>query len=366
MLTYWLWVKRFLILTGILVVSLSVFNLIVDPNGVFGFISLEGFNKHKTDTLTDRITKFYYVKRFAPDTLILGTSRAAFLSPADLETYTKGRAFNLGTYASTIYQQYLFFKYMTDNYTVKNLVLGLDLLAFVSRNEEHQKFDAKRFDNSLYLKDYVESLFSFTAVQSSFITVKDNMFRKDIRQNDEQGFREFNHPKKALDDRYKKRLARREKRALKHFATQYTAGPFNDRELIAQNLSYLQKIIDIARAKNIHYRIYVSPFQSKLFDLIYASGIGESFEEWKRGIVRITDFVDFTGHNVITEDLGWWWDPSHIVSDGGKLIFARLYGDETVAIPKDFGVPVTKDSVDHHLALLRKGIQQKDLDAILR
>lgn len=366
MLAYWLWVKRFLTLTGILMVSLSLFNLIVDPNGVFGFISLQGFNKHKTDTLTDRITKFYYAKRFAPDTLIVGTSRAAFLNPADLEAYTGGRAFNVSTYASTIYQQYLFFKYMTDNYTIKNLVLGIDFLAFVSRKEENQRFDAKRFDTSLYIKDYIDSLFTFTAVKSSYITVKDNLFKKDLHHNDDQGFKEFNHPQKVLDERYRKRLARREKRALKHFATQYTSGPFNDSEQIAQNLTYLQKIIDIAEAKNIQYKIYVSPVQGKLFDLIYASGVGESFEEWKRGVAQITGFVDFTGHNEITEDRRWWWDPSHIVSDGGKLIFAKLFGDKTVSVPKGFGVPVTKNNVDHHLSLLRDSIQQKDMDAILR
>lgn len=364
--TYRLWVKRFLVLTGILMLGLSVFNLIVDPNGVFGLVSLQGFNKHKTDNLTDRITKFYYAKRFAPDTLILGTSRAAFLNPADLEAYTGGRAFNLSTYASTIYQQYLFFKYMTDNYTIKNLILGLDFLAFVSRNEENQRFDAKRFDSGLYIKDYVDSLFTFTAVKSSYITVQDNLLKKDLRHNDVQGFKEFNHPQKTPDDRYTKRLARREKRALKHFATQYTAGPFNDREQIAQNLTYLQKIIDIARAKNIQYKIYVSPVQSKLFDLIYASGVGESFEEWKRGVARITGFVDFTGHSEITEDRRWWWDPSHIVSDGGKLIFARLYGDQSVSVPVGFGIFVTSDGIDHHLALLRNGIQHKDMDAILR
>jgi hypothetical protein len=359
---YLQWVKRFLFVTCTALGVLIAFNLAVDPNGVFGILSVRGFNKHKTDVLTDRITKFYYARRFAPDTLILGTSRAAYLDPADLERYTRGRAFNLSTYASTIYQQYCFFKYMADHFEIKNLVLGLDLGAFVERKEEDQRFDEKRFQQDIYVKDYVESLLSITSVKSSFITVRDNLFGGDIRQKEEQGFREFNHPEKGLDDKYMARLKRREKRALLHLGARYASIRYNDREQIAEGLEYLRLIVQIAKEKGIACKVYISPVYWKLFDLKYAVGLGSVFEAWKKGVAIITDYYDFTGHNEITEDFRWWWDPSHITSKGGKLILARLYGDDTVQVPKDFGVLITKTNINGHLADLRRAVRPLNPD----
>ena len=366
MANHWQWVKRFILATGLFVLMLVLFNLLVDPNGVFGIVSIRGFNKHKTDILNDRITKFYYVRRFSPDTLLLGSSRAALLDPDDLKKYTKDRVFNLGINASTIYQQYCYFKYVSDRYPLKNVVIGVDLLSFIASEEENREFDTKRLTRSVYFKDYTDSLFNLKAVELSYQTVKKNVREKNLLQDDRVGFKGFSHPAEEDDRRYPARRVRRENVALKVFSNVYLSGVYNHPDRIRNNLGYLREIVRIAKQKNIQFIMYVSPVSAKLFDLMYATGVGRYSEEWKRGLVRIANFHDFSGRNPISENPQWWREPSHIITDGGKLIFARLYGDSSVAVPDDFGILVTEKNIESHLAVLRKSAQPVDLQSIVK
>lgn len=357
------WIKRFTITAIVIISSLVLFNFVVDPNGVFDIVSIQGFNKYKTNSISDRITKFYYARRFKPDSLIIGTSRAAFISPFDMEKYTKDRVYNLAIYASNPYEHYLHLRYMTEFFTIKHIILGLDFTSFISEVREETHFKEKRLERAVYLKDYFDSLFTIAAIKSSYYTVKDNIVKKDIMQNDENGFKFWKKPEGEKD---KARFVKRSKRVLKHFAKNVYPSANERRETIRKNLNYLGMIVALAREKNIKYKLYVSPIYGELFDLIYAVHIGDLYEDWKRGLAELSDFYDFTGHNEITDNNMWWGDPSHIITDGGKLIIARIYHDTGVPIPDGFGVLVTKQNIENHIKSLRHSVKEIDLKEILR
>jgi len=357
------WIKRFAITAIIIASSLVLFNFVIDPNGVFGVVSIKGFNRYKTNSISDRITKFYYVKRFRPDSLIIGTSRAAFISPFDMGKYTKDKVYNLAIYSSTPYEHYLHLRYMTEFCTIKHMILGLDFISFTSEVREETHFKEKRLERSVYLKDYFDSLFTIAAVTSSYNTVKDNMVKKDIIQNDENGFKFW---KRAEGERDRAKFAKRSKNVIKYFAKHEYPSAKQRREAIRKNLHYLGMIVALAREKNIEYKLYVSPIYGELFDLIYAVHIGDLYDDWKRRLAELSDFYDFTGHNEITDSNIWWGDPSHIITDGGKLILAKIYHDPGVPIPDGFGVLVTKQNVENHIKSLRHSVKEIDLEEILR
>jgi hypothetical protein len=357
------WIKRFAITAIVIIFPLVLFNFVVDPNGVFDIVSIKGFNQYKTSSISDRITKFYYARRFKPDSLIIGTSRAAFISPFDMGKYTKDKVYNFATYGSNPYEHYLYLRYMTEFCTIKHMILGLDFTSFISEVRAETYFEEKRFERTIYLKDYFDSLFTNAAIKSSYDTVKDNIVKKDIIQNDENGFKFWKKTEGAKD---KAKFAKRSKRVIKHFGKNLYPSANERRETIQKNLHYLGLIIALARGKNIEYKLFVSPIYGELFDLIYAVHIGDLYEDWKRRLAELSNFYDFTGHNEITDSNMWWGDPSHIVTDGGKLIVARIYHDTDVPIPDGFGVLVTKQNVENHIKSLRHSVKAIDLRVILR
>ncbi len=360
---YFCWIKRFAITAVIIISAMVLFNFVVDPNGVFDVVSIKGFNQYKTQSISDRITKFYYARRFKPDSLIMGTSRAAFINPLDLEKYTKDRVYNLAIYASTPYEYYLCLQSLTEFCTIKHMILGVDFISFMTSVREQAHFSEKRLERAFYLKDYVDSLFTVAAIKSSYYTVKDNMLKKDIVQNDGNGFKFWRRTEGKKEEA---KFAKRSKWAIRHLALKRYPSAIHRAEEIRKNLHYLSMIIALAREKNIEYKLYISPIYGELFDVIYAVHVGDLFEDWKRRLAEISDFYDFTGHNEITDSQVWWGDPSHIVTDGGKLIVARMFHDPGVAIPDRFGVFVTKQHVEDHLKSLRRSVKRMDLEEILR
>ena len=188
MFAYTQWIKRFLILSGAMVAFLILFNIVVDPNGVFGLVAIKGFNKHKTNFTSDRITKFYSARRARPQAIILGTSRAAFISPADLEKYTGGRAYNLSLFSAGIYEEYANFRYMAESFPIKNLALGIDFISFIEGAPQEAQFSEKRLRGRFYLKDYTDSLFTITAITAGYKTVVDNMTEHNSDYDGERGF----------------------------------------------------------------------------------------------------------------------------------------------------------------------------------
>lgn len=83
-------------------------------------------------------------------------------------------------------------------------------------------------------------------------------------------------------------------------------------------------------------------------------------------LVKVTDYIDFTGHNTISENQLNYWDSSHLRKEITPTIFAKIFNDDTIEVPKDFGVFVTKENIDKHLKNLRQQIQAYDLNTTLK
>lgn len=81
------------------------------------------------------------------------------------------------------------------------------------------------------------------------------------------------------------------------------------------------------------------------------------FELFKKELVKITDYIDFSGHNEISENKNNYWDSSHLRVEMTKQVMAKIFNDKSIDIPQDFGVLVTEENIDEHLENLRKQIK---------
>jgi len=72
----------------------------------------------------------------------------------------------------------------------------------------------------------------------------------------------------------------------------------------------------------------------------------------------------FSGYNSITNDKDWFDDSSHIKKSAGKLISARIFGNEKVFIPEDFGVFLDKNNMKNHIIKTKNLVKNIDLTTI--
>ena len=101
------------------------------------------------------------------------------------------------------------------------------------------------------------------------------------------------------------------------------------------------------------------------FDAINSADYFDEFELFKKEIVKITDFVDFTGHNTITENKNKYWDSSHLRKESTEIVMAKIFNDKLTKVPDDFGVLVTKDNISKHLEYVKSQIKYYDLEKAL-
>ena len=112
--------------------------------------------------------------------------------------------------------------------------------------------------------------------------------------------------------------------------------------------------------------------QSGIF--VDALGLGERYEFWLKELVRINEkrsrarrtpalaLWDFSAPNTITREpipaigdltpMRWYWDHSHYRKEAGDLILDRIFGynEPSRHVPDDFGVELTGQNIDAHLA----------------
>ncbi|MBF0343327.1 MAG: hypothetical protein HQL06_03765 [Nitrospirae bacterium] len=345
------------------------FSFIVDYAGLFGFVSVERFNKYKTNSPNWTVTKFYYINRIKPDAILLGTSRAISLDTKYMEEYIGGKVYNLALPASSIYEQYMYFKYMVENQNIKEAVVSLDLFAFNPNKTkkyslDNRGFDENRLNRHIFIKDYIDNLISKNALVGTLMTVKNNY---NMNTNHITSYETGVLVNKQInnDDEVIKNIRNTIESAVKD-EEYYNSPSFLNQNSIYKSIGYLSKIIEVARANNIKLRFYISPIYKDYFDMKYILGYGNTYEVWKREIALLTDYYDFTGHNTVTSDKHWWYDAHHVITNTmSKLIFARLYNDHTVPVPKDFGVLVTKDNIDTHIVKLRAQVEKHAMKEIL-
>ena len=82
-------------------------------------------------------------------------------------------------------------------------------------------------------------------------------------------------------------------------------------------------------------------------------------------IVEITDFIDFTGHNTITENKNNYWDSSHLRKEFTEIVMAKIFNDRSIKVPDDFGILVTKANISKHLEYVKSQIKNYDLGKAL-
>lgn len=351
------WIKVTFLLTLVLILISMLFNYIVNPCKVFDNNFIQK-NDIRLSLENYRIVKFYYAKKLKPNILMIGTSRIAHLNPEELNKYVVGKTYNLGLHGAGIVEQYYNIDYFIKNSNINTIVIGIDFASFTEEiNEPYSDYNLKSGFNidrfsTFYYKDYLNALVGFVPLKNSIIALGDKYYERELDTNIENGWDNRNDRYKELElegtDAIKNRIAE----SLEEYSRDnylFNSASLKNYQQINKYIEYLKKIVVLCKNNNINLKIYISPIYCKHFDLIYSKGLGKTFEHWKKEIVKFVEIYDFTGSNIVNNDLNFFLDSSHARASVGKYIFSVLYDDKTIEVPKGFGVLLNSSNVDMYI-----------------
>ncbi len=349
-----------LLLLSILTIftSVAAFNWVIDPYGIFNGIKQQGLNHNKPKKLdNDRLFKTADIIHLKPATILLGSSRMRQgMNPEYVELQKYPPVYNLGLNGSNIYELRKYLEHsLVNNPDLKVVVLGIDFFMFNGERELQIAFDENRL-NKFYIvpNDLLNTLFSLTALTDSKNTVLTSIkTRQDTTISDygKLGFLPYrNLNPERLQGNFQLSI-----RQYFDFHNQYTLSP--------DLLDEYRKIVEICQKKGIDLKVFISPAHAVQWETIATTGEWETFEQWKREIVKIHPVWDFADYNSITtenldKNMKNYTDSSHYTPAVGDLVINRLFKVKTETLPPDFGVFITEENIEKHLESNRQSRQK--------
>lgn len=359
--------------TIILLLSISAINIAVDPIGVFGFPVIEGFNNVKTDTSKiSRLKNAFTVYTNKPNTIILGTSRAEYGIKCSHPSLANSICENLSLPAVEMYEVYRYLQHANNVRKLDKVIIGLDLMSF-NQNSDNRNFFSEdwlsvSYDGKQQYTGYYTELVKLAISDQTLKGAKKTF--KASRKN--RGVN--NKPIEQLPPfRFWTSIIYAYLKDLWYpgASSTFALKPANSPD---SKLFMLHKIIDYAYQHNIKLYIYISPVHIWLMETMEARGLWDTFEQWKRGVVSVTESVadkhnrapfkvwDFSGYNPITASHypamhettlpKYFRDPAHFRPVVGDMILDRIILSKN-STTFEFGHEINSDNINNHLIQMR-------------
>lgn len=397
--------RRYLLQWALLVVvvvgSIAAVNLIVDPYGVYAFVSKSGLNEVKPHAgANGAMAKAYQLQRVRPRTLILGNSRAevGFIPLSPAWPPAMQRVYNAalpGTGPITSLR-YLRHAMAVQKPTVA--VLGVDFMDFLVREDERygraetetkaEPGAAERrllvtsagAPNPAYRRQRVEdiasSVFSLDAFIHSINTVASQL-RPDAPDLTDQGFNPMRDyegiaRREGYEIMFRQRDEENTRAYLRRAKRIYQAGTAT-----SSQLDIVRNIIAVCREHNIELRVVIYPYHAHLLETFHSAALWPEFEEWKRALTRLVDegsrertppvaqLWDFSGYNNISAEqvpepgdrkssTRWYWEAGHFKQDLGDVMLQMMFAGNDRDTKTALGVQLTLVSVEQEIERVRR------------
>ena len=358
----------------------GVFNLTVDPYGIYNLVVIEGFNDVKPPNNQQRMVKTLQLRKLRPKGIILGSSRTDFgLDPEHVAWKFDSRpVYNLSMAFILTAEIYKLLKYANSLNHLNEVIIGLDFFAYNIYQTDPIPNDfldlasiTKDGDTKIssLAKEFQNTLFSFTAIEKSFKTIayKGKQSRSLYGQQlpiDERG-------PEVLSNLFFSQL---------HYKGMWFPKPNSKFCLYNENkeskkFEQLGKIINFSIRNNIELKMFINPVHADLLEMIRFMDLWPLYENWKRGLVNLIATInkqksketsislwDFGDYNSITTekiplstDIGktmqGYIEVNHYKKSVGDVILDKLltHPNTQKITNKDFGHPINTQNIEKHL-----------------
>ena len=306
-------------------------------------------NKFARDDRSEKVARLYSDSRY--DTILFGSSRVYVTNPRTVSIYLGGRTYNAGVGKALIEDQLGFMLFLQRiGKLPKNALFGLDFYSF-NQNVQTDKYFLKNADlnfmnKKLSINTYFEKFFSIDATRASYKTLYNFLVKSiDRPRFDSNGAARgistvFDT---SITNKYSTKfsplLIAQDKHKIQNL--RYT-------HISQQRLNYLKKIVSICRENNMKCIFFTTPLNGQMLDEFTKNRQQQqTLLKFKKEVASITPFYDFLYHNQIIDNRNYFLDTMHFLPQAGNLLYAKIFHDKNITIPKKFGVYTTiKTKVD--------------------
>jgi hypothetical protein len=379
------YIRNFVLAAFIFLLVVTGINVIVDPYGIFQTPTIPGFSELKPEFNVNLLrSKAAAVRHVKPEAVILGTSRADQGYNPEHPGFQAGVApvYNLASPSSTMYRMYRMFQHANFNHPIQRIVLALDFLSFniYQQDGNVDAFADVSYDGKpqpfAHWQGVIPATISFDALKSSLITVQSQNLEELNSLHLANGFHEKGGRESQARQYYLMNCARFVRSV--YFPPPQKKYEFKDRKTQRSSFTYFRDLLSFAYQNQIDLRMSINPPHAYLMEVIAQSGLWDRYEEWKRTMVDINEeeakkaksepfpLWDFSGYNSVSTqviptrktkntDEFYYYESSHFKEILGDMMMDKLfdYQDPNRVIPSDFGVRLTAESIEGHLAQIR-------------
>lgn len=293
--------------------------------------------------------KFLINSEHSFDSFIFGSSRVGKINPKNINNSYYNLSYSEGLPSEHLANINLLLK---NNIPIKNVIIGLDDFSYKVNPKYHEKdllrlphYSAENstMDKVQFYSFYLTKLPSYYDLSRIFKTVFfDELFETYKYDIYESGLPIV--PEKV--DKFielNKEVHNKDKKFLK--PTIYEGS------LIPQTIKSIKDIILLLK-NNINYKIFINPIHK----VTYLNANLEQFNMFKKELVEITSYYDFSGLNEVTLNNYNYYETSHYRMHIGNLITNELFLVKEAN--KKISKYVTKQNIEEHLLTLEQEIKE--------
>ncbi len=338
--------------------GVAVFNLLVDPFGVYPGVHLKGFDRFR-EGIFNRTARAELTHRGDWDMMIFGTSRPKAGMPAQHPAFATNRVCNLSVDAARMSEAAAMFDYARARNPVRRVLLCLDFALSRYSLIDKSDFAESRFNPKLSLFEYhCKNLLGGNASDRSWEFVLDYVRKQFPPERQRNGF--FIHGVKP--GAKQRALFEKVLRSLSYgYAVQRTT---------AEEMEAFRHMLAVCRENKIEITLAINPVHALDLELLRAGDNWQRFEDWKREVVRIVAEESPDGRVVVWDFTGYWpptteevppatdkqtrmkyyFENSHYTPAMGALMLDRMFGNAT----NEFGARISTANIEAHLQKIRE------------
>ncbi len=323
-------------------ILLGAFNYVTDPFGVFGDRVMHWIAYDITNN--PRTAKISYLDEHHDeyDSYIIGCSSTSSFATEDFEKYLGGKFYNMTMYGADMLDVEQMTQYMIDNYTVKNLVVNVYIDNAVVYNEESNKYThcmPAKLDGSSQFGYYTRFLFATPSygiakikskLSDTWLSQYYDIFDEQTGSYDKR--RRDIEPISDLDGYYK---------AYPEFIN-YPNGTYL-MPAVDDCITSMERIRDMCEESGVNLIVVAGPVYYEYMNNFYPDAVCRFYSR----LAEVVDFWDFSYSSVSFEPR-YFYDRTHFRNNVGHMATAKMFGDESVYIPDDFGYYVTAENAEDY------------------
>lgn len=319
-------------------IGVASFNFYMDPEWMFGHAHRNNDVQTEINERNQKVNRMYF-QPFHYDSLLLGSSRSTYINQND---FVGDNVFNFAVSNISIseYMGLLDYAVSRNGKPFKTVYIGVDFF----KSSVAQRGGVSGIP--AYVKQISTPLYRYKSLFSLELFNYSKMNYTHSKADDRSYIRNYNRYNVATAQKYAPSVVRRQTaEKVNKFKTVFYGSTYVYNPNYAATMRALKD-----KYPTTTFVVFTTPVSEVLYQAMLESGRYPDYERWIRDLTAVFgEVTNFMTVNGVTKN--WaenYFDGHHFYPHVGTMIAHVLTGTKDPHVPSDFGVVITKDTVDNY------------------